>query len=65
VVKGLDRDYDKPCYSERSVVFIFQVALLEISGCWFRCWLPKDVTKKEIGWRSWKLVDVGFDAWFN
>ena len=23
VVKGLARDYDKPCYSGRSVVFIF------------------------------------------
>jgi hypothetical protein len=25
VVKGLDRDYDKPCYSGRSMVLIFQV----------------------------------------
>jgi hypothetical protein len=25
VVKGLARDYDKPCYSGRSVVLIFQV----------------------------------------
>jgi hypothetical protein len=27
VVKGLDRDYDKPCYSGRSVVLIFQVKI--------------------------------------
>jgi hypothetical protein len=27
VVKGLARDYDKPCYSERSVVLIFQVKI--------------------------------------
>jgi hypothetical protein len=25
VVKGLAREYDKPCYNGRSVVFIFQV----------------------------------------
>jgi hypothetical protein len=25
MVKGLDRDYYKPCYSGRSVVLIFQV----------------------------------------
>jgi hypothetical protein len=25
VVRGLARDYDKPCYSGRSVVLIFQV----------------------------------------
>jgi hypothetical protein len=33
VVKGLDRDCDKPCYNGRYVVLIFQV---EINGKQFK-----------------------------
>jgi hypothetical protein len=67
VVKGLAQDCDKPCYSERSVVLIFQVkemasnSKMEIekfNGKIFELWKLK-MEYLLVDMDQWIVVDLG------